>query len=618
MKAAAAVVLASFTVLSAQQKPVFRSELNLIQLDVVVLDRDGQPVRGLKQDDFRVFEDGREQNLQGFAAIDVPDREVEPAWADRAPLDVVSNGIDNQRIFVLMLDDAMGMGLYGQRAMKESATQFVQALGPKDLAAVVFTGTHHRQGQNLTLDRARLIRAIQSYPELDGALRTMVAPPVRGHGGGPCLAHKEVLRLMESVVDNLSTLPDRRKAIVYFSPAMPWAQTPQSNGCGTFHMWRDVFEVAQQGHVTINPIHPSGGDSPVDAYRAVAANTGGRAVIRTTDLWSGLQRILVENSSYYLLAYQPTNQAEDGTFRRLRVKVDREDVEVHTRENYWARRAPRPAARPGAKDDPADEQRSAIAGVLPLPTLSLRAAAIPFAGKRRDSATVALVVGLQHQGSGERANESVEVTINAFTTNGDAKGREVSTVPVALPAVRDDRRVPYDVLSRIELPRPGKYQLRLSVHSAAVDRRGSIYIDVEAPDFRKEKLSMSGVVVGLLPGSGPVAPERGLSDITAVPPTTEREFSQADAATAFVRIYQGGSDPLGAVSLTSRVRDAKDEVVFTQEHMLVSDRFNKARAADFQLRLPLSKLVPGEYLLTIDGASGNAAAMRTLKFTVKR
>ena len=52
--------------------PTFASGVTLIQVDVSVLDADGQPVRGLQASDFTILEDGVAQDIQSFTAIDVP------------------------------------------------------------------------------------------------------------------------------------------------------------------------------------------------------------------------------------------------------------------------------------------------------------------------------------------------------------------------------------------------------------------------------------------------------------------------------------------------------------------------------------------------------------------
>src|SRR3954468_19399575 len=86
--------------LSFQQTPTFRSGVDLVQLDVSVLDKNRQPVRGLNQAEFTVFEDGKPQKLAAFAAVDLPDV-VRPAtaWMNDVAPDVATNEIDNHRIF---------------------------------------------------------------------------------------------------------------------------------------------------------------------------------------------------------------------------------------------------------------------------------------------------------------------------------------------------------------------------------------------------------------------------------------------------------------------------------------------------------------------------------------
>jgi hypothetical protein len=55
---------------SADQTPTFRARTDFVQLDVSVLDREGQPVRGLAVADFTVMKDGRAQPVVAFTAID--------------------------------------------------------------------------------------------------------------------------------------------------------------------------------------------------------------------------------------------------------------------------------------------------------------------------------------------------------------------------------------------------------------------------------------------------------------------------------------------------------------------------------------------------------------------
>jgi VWFA-related protein len=68
----------------------------------------------------------------------------------------------------------------------------------------------------------------------------------------------------------------------------------------------------------------------------LANETGGFLVSNTNDLGAGVARMQQDRSTYYLLAYQSTNPALDGTFRRVSVKVTRPTVTVRARQGYRA------------------------------------------------------------------------------------------------------------------------------------------------------------------------------------------------------------------------------------------------------------------------------------------
>ena len=69
---------------------VFKSGVHLVHLDVSVLDRDRQPVRGLTAADFTVLEDGKTQKIAAFAAVDVQHRRRIVSVARRAPPTIAS------------------------------------------------------------------------------------------------------------------------------------------------------------------------------------------------------------------------------------------------------------------------------------------------------------------------------------------------------------------------------------------------------------------------------------------------------------------------------------------------------------------------------------------------
>ncbi len=624
---------ALFASLFAQQKPpVFRARIDLMQLDVTVLDKQGQPVRGLTAADFTLLEDKTPQTIEAFKAIDLADRVIEgPAWADKVTPDVTTNEIDNARIFVLVIDDGFGMGgkhfpdPWAIGEMKKTVELFINTLGPEDLAGIVFTGTTAKYSQNLTSDRPKLLKAVQAYPDNDSTLFLDPGKPPAGVKPIPqCLAHKEIVRLVNAVVEQLASLPDRRKSVVYFGGQMPWPPPTGDDPCGTSLMWRDVFVAAQQGSVTINPIQTAGlgtpyNPVPTEQYLAVAENTGGHAVVSTNDFEPGVRRIFLENSSYYLLAYEPTKDIADGTFRRIAVTVKgRPDVEVITKRNYWAPRAPKPLSAAEAALDPPSPQVKALAGLLPDSKLALRVTAAPFAIAGTDKAIVTLALGVRQPAFASRTPEQIELLIRSFTTTGDPKAGDDQVIPITVPAARVDADVSrYEVLARIDVAKPGPYHLRLSAHSVASDTRGSVYVDVDVPNFRKDKLSLSGVVLNSALPTAPVAPARLLRDVVPLVPTTERLFISSDIVTAFLRAYQGGTSALAPVTLKTTIVGAAGKSVFDLTDTLAADRFGAERSVDYQLRLPLATLTTGDYLLTFEATSGKVTATRDVRFQVR-
>ena len=143
-----------------------------------------------------------------------------------------------------------------------------------------------------------------------------------------------------------------------------------------------------------------------------------------------------------------------------------------------------------------------------------------------------------------------------------------------------------------------------------------MFCDLDVPDFRREALSLSGLVLSREPGIL-VAPKDRLATMIPVVPTTLRTFASSDQATVFFRVYQGGRGPMVPVAMRLRVIDAKDATVIDALETLGLDQFAKGRAADVQRAVPLDRLAPGEYLLSFEAKRGEAAARRDVRFAVQ-
>ena len=172
----------------------------------------------------------------------------------------------------------------------------------------------------------------------------------------------------------------------------------------------------------------------------------------------------------------------------------------------------------------------------------------------------------------------------------------------------------YELLSRLDL-KPGRYQLRVALNVSSLTTSGSLYYDVDVPDFQKAAVSFSGMVLAARP-SPPVTPKDGLPGVLPVTPTTRRSFSASDRVVAFTRVYQGGKDAMVAVPLTVRLLNQNDLLMMDRQEVLPINMFTTERSADVNIGLPLDRLPPGVYLLTLESKLGKTTAKREVRFDV--
>ncbi len=166
--AVTAVRLSAATAASAQpaSPPTFRADAQYVEVDAVVTDRDGQVVRGLTRDDFRVLEDGKPQNISTFLTVDLPvDAPADRPVSATRPVtpDVQSNARPfDGRVYVIVLDD-LHVDPARTSRVKQSVRLFIERyVGAGDRAAVIFTG---RTGdtQPFTNDKTLLLASVDTF-----------------------------------------------------------------------------------------------------------------------------------------------------------------------------------------------------------------------------------------------------------------------------------------------------------------------------------------------------------------------------------------------------------------------------------------------------------------------
>jgi len=616
-----------------QPLPSFRSGVDVIQIDATVLDGAGRPVRGMRAANFTLFEDGKPQPIVAFSAVDVPDRVASPvAWMRDVAPDVVSNSVNERRLFVIVMDDAM---LPVDAAMASRAKAIgrllVERLGPSDLTAVLFT-SNNSHAQDFTNDRSRLLAAIDGFrPGFRGADMPPPADPDPGNRMLPGrntdeVAYRASLRTLRKAAEYLADVPQSRKAIVYVGVGVPMDTfNPRSEFDKTLRDdAKDLFRRAERANVNISAIDPAGLGG-LDAYfethkdarpdtrlhrdflLSLADNTGGRAVVDTNAYADGIAQLVRENGSYYLLGYAPKDPA-DRRLRSIEVKTNVAGVAVRARRNYAT-------DKPGPVNDKAPPLARAVAGLLPQADIAMVTSVAPFAVPGKPEVALAIITDVRQPAPKERVTEDLELMARAFTPDGDSRGVQRQNARVVLRPGDNDAE--FDVLTRLDL-KPGRYSVRMAAHSTASGKSGSVYTDVVIPDFARDEVSLSGVVLNAAPGRA-AAPRDALAALMPIVPTTLRVFDVHDQVTSFLRVYQGGRRPLVTATLTVRIVDAGDKEVFHSTESIGAERFGVGRGADALRELPLGDCAPGPHLLTFEVRLGNsgASARRDVRFTVR-
>ena len=486
------------------------------------------------------------------------------------------------------------------------------------------------------------------------------------------------IRTLESVAASLIAAPQRRKAIIYVSPGVfadPDASATISLARpGESRMIReansslnrrlpDLYRRMREGNVTIYPIDPLGlgglenyvqrtapgfsafgmardtssiadwytlnyppmpmqlahrmASVSLDFLKAAAENTGGVAITDTNDLKGGVARIFDENASYYLLGFNVPPAHRPGSLHRLQVRVNRPDVTVRTRSGYTVPEPPPPAdSSESSTKPPPSAAISALAGPVPSGPLPLRVALAPIAPSGADGreAVVAIALGLEHAVA-RATPQTFEIELRAFSQEGRSKLGERRTGQATLRPPLPGGDMVFDLLAKISLP-PGRYELRFGATLTPANVSGALFADLEIPDFVRDRVSLSGVMMETEIGNaGPLDAFAGLTEVV---PTSRRTFTHNDRPQAFVRVFQGGRDPIAPASLRVTIHDRRNELVFNNRFPLQTRRFDpKTRAADFRFAIPFGALSAGAYLLTFEAQLGEHVAKRQVRFTIQ-
>lgn len=315
-------------------QPVLRLEVRRVPVEVVVTDSHGNPVHGLKRNEFFLSEDGKPQRIRTFEEID---NAIEPVPSIQPHL---SNGSftnipalpERPALYVLYYDmvntrRAVQMQFYRQ------LLEFIDQAEPGTRVAIFAntTGLHLIQG--FTTDHDRLKRAVLNrgpgphVPSVFLGGADTFGPGEYGTGEtGP------TLRNLDAIARYLSGVPGR-KNLIWLADNFPIHVGPYFEGVDPTLLdndaIRETYAELMRSEFAVYPVNIFGVRAGAGAVVAgqdedgIAESTGGRAYHGDNAIAALMRAAVRHGSSYYALTYQPANSKMDGGLRHIELRIKR-------------------------------------------------------------------------------------------------------------------------------------------------------------------------------------------------------------------------------------------------------------------------------------------------------
>jgi len=332
-------------------------------------------------------------------------------------------------------------------------------------------------------------------------------------------------------------------------PAMVQAGTNTPLGAGVFNAQSELMNELMVSQ---------------NSLRELAEMTGGIASVNTNSLTKTFEQVVQANSRYYVLGYYPPTHQRDGRFHKIEVKVNRPGLRVAARRGYAsprgknaeerkrdeeARRA-REARKPNG-DKTSNQLRDVLGSPMQQGGLNFTVQAAPFKNTAKE-ASVALAIELDgnrlpYSPPNDKGLLANKIEMSYFGLNDMGKALAGTRTELDL-TLRPETRERVNangvrINPRMNLP-PGRYQLRIGAREELGGLTGTVFYDLEVPDFRKEKVMMGGLLLAAastqqIPS---ILPDPIVAKLLPAAATTRREFPRGDILALYTEIYDNITD----------------------------------------------------------------------------
>ena len=298
-----------------------RLEARLINLNVKATDRNGRSLSALNKEDFRIQEDGVEQQIFYFEPVSAP-------------------------INVVLLLDLSGSTRDNREVMIKTAKNFIDSLGAQDRIAIAAFTRKFILASDFTADKKELKKSVEKMKKISGGTAF--------YDG------------MWTTLDLLRRVKDSRKAIVVLTDGVDESLLDSGHERSD-HSFEELLARVSEEDATIYPIYLNREEAELTselkdpstterrrerierrlkpnltAHRQIEQlaeeSAGSVFVVAGENELDGIyQRVAAELRLIYSLAYTSTNTSHDGKFRKINVAVKQEGAVVRTRRGYVSR-----------------------------------------------------------------------------------------------------------------------------------------------------------------------------------------------------------------------------------------------------------------------------------------
>ena len=655
---------------------------DLVLTNVVVRDKKtGEVLRGLKQSDFTILENGKPQKIStfDFESVDQATPLNEATVSGMAgskttptsqPIVAKAEQLRNHRLIIFFFDLTSMQPEDIDRSVDAAKNYINKQMQAADLVAVLSLNTTLSLDQDFTANKAALLHAVGTYNGSEnqgfapGATSTTNATEDSTAYTADETEYNDIntdreLFAISTISKSLAYI-NEKKSLLYFSGGL------SRDGIENQASLRNAVNAAVRANLSIYSVDTRGlqaisplGDATTGSLRGTGAfngsglqnnldanfnsqevlstlstDTGGRAFFDSNDFAPAFQRLQNDTSAYYTIGFRSSDPRRDGRYRKLEVKLNRNDVKLEYRQGYYA-----PADfKHSTNDDRERQLDEELASQLPATDVAVYLQALYF---RVDETHFFVPVSIVVPGSQipfTKGGDRDKATLDIIGQVKDAAGHDIGdarqTVKLAIDQSQQVSRKNIQYSTGFNLP-IGKYHLKFVVRENETGKMGSFETDINVPDLRKAPVKLSSVVLASqrIPNTNKKDASPLVRDGVELVPNLPHVFredqhlyflyevydpkhaaaSTQDASAKPAKVAKGAAAPVRV--LTSIEFLNGNTKVYETPLVEAKDINTPSRdAVSFQFDVPLTQFKPGLYtcqINVIDDAGGSFTFPRT-------